>query len=148
MLKSARLQYGDLYDFFPRSHVFTHHSKELLSRYFDQPGRLWIGKPAASSQGRGIHLTTSLRDFEKYLAPLPTSHQSLLHRQRSNDNTNSTNNSNYKTNVNISAAETQSEAQGEPATKKGRDVVIVPLPYVHTHTLFLFSLKPLGSRIH
>jgi hypothetical protein len=70
MLKSARLQHGDVYDFFPRSHVFTQHSKDILIKHFDQPGRLWIGKPAASSQGRGIHLTTTLKDFANILAPL------------------------------------------------------------------------------
>jgi Tubulin-tyrosine ligase family len=117
MLKSARLQYGEVFDFFPRSHVFTHHSKDLLSQYFDRPGRLWIGKPAASSQGRGIHITKSLKDFAKYLAPLPSPKAQSVLKQKTE-------------NVSISAAEgDKTDVTAEPATKKGRDVVIVRTPF-------------------
>jgi len=72
MMKSSRLQYGDIYDFFPKAFVYTNYSQQLLSKYFDKPGRLWIGKPAASSQGRGIHLTDHLSYFSRFLAKVPT----------------------------------------------------------------------------
>lgn len=73
LLKYAQVKYGDAFNFFPRSWIFSKFSQDIILKY--EAGReakldektLWIGKPSSSSRGRGIVLTHNLKDFTTHL---------------------------------------------------------------------------------
>eukprot|EP01126_Amoeba_proteus_P033927 TRINITY_DN3353_c0_g1_i6.p1 TRINITY_DN3353_c0_g1~~TRINITY_DN3353_c0_g1_i6.p1 ORF type:complete len:382 (+),score=72.45 TRINITY_DN3353_c0_g1_i6:295-1440(+) len=77
-MKYARVKYGEVFDFVPRSWIFTNYSKDLILQYERERSNkllqsgtsknaLWIGKPSCSSRGRGIILTSNLEDFVEEL---------------------------------------------------------------------------------
>lgn len=51
-----------IYDFFPETFVLPDEFPDFCSEFHSDPGALWIVKPSASSQGRGIFLLDSLAD--------------------------------------------------------------------------------------
>eukprot|EP01125_Pyxidicula_operculata_P001187 TRINITY_DN1112_c0_g3_i2.p1 TRINITY_DN1112_c0_g3~~TRINITY_DN1112_c0_g3_i2.p1 ORF type:complete len:464 (-),score=96.89 TRINITY_DN1112_c0_g3_i2:80-1471(-) len=68
LLKQSYLRYGDIYNFFPSSYVFSLQSQDLIKKYFtNQKDKIWIAKPPASSQGRGIVITRDIEEFSKLL---------------------------------------------------------------------------------
>jgi len=78
LLKEAYAKYGEIFDFAPRSWIFTRYSKNLVLKSEqrrreerlqrgDEKEVLWIGKPSSSSRGRGIVITANLEDFDSFL---------------------------------------------------------------------------------
>uniref|UniRef100_A0A6B2L464 Tubulin-tyrosine ligase n=1 Tax=Arcella intermedia TaxID=1963864 RepID=A0A6B2L464_9EUKA len=62
-MKLSHLKYPNLYNFTPTAFTLTEYSLPLLQKYFGNKNKIWIGKPAAWSQGRGITITRNLEDF-------------------------------------------------------------------------------------
>lgn len=63
LLKSSLWEHGKIYDFFPTSFVYTPFNAHLVKKYFAKGERLWIGKPPASSRGRGITISRNIDEF-------------------------------------------------------------------------------------
>jgi hypothetical protein len=59
-LKSLRLKYGHVYEFFPPAFVYSEKIKDLVQKQAEGNDEVWICKPSSSSQGRGILITSDL----------------------------------------------------------------------------------------
>ena len=53
---------AQIYDFFPETFILPDEFPDFCSEFHSDPGSIWIVKPSASSQGRGIFLVDSLSD--------------------------------------------------------------------------------------
>ena len=68
---------GTKFDFLPESYILPNEFTFLKDRMDKNPNQLWIIKPVASSQGRGIFLTKNIKD-------IPSNHQTIASRYISN----------------------------------------------------------------
>lgn len=70
LIKDGKSEEAALYDFFPPTHVLPAEYSMFVENYKRNPDTIWIMKPIAKSQGKGIFLFTKLSEIADWRSDL------------------------------------------------------------------------------